>query len=150
MSGALLPELDDLAAPSAVPLGEHLVADADVFDELANGESHIDARFPARDVHVDNAVVVDSDFDRLVAERFDFIGTQDVSPDAFITRASVNSPALVPLINRFLRPVTAHDGLSTGRRPIPSPQIKLSPIMQRLVTQGACDVRPCLREDCHV
>jgi hypothetical protein len=98
---------------------------------------------------VDDSVAVNINCNRIIAERFDFVGTQDVSPDAF-TRASVNSPTLVPLINRFFRPVTAHDGLSTGPRPVPSPQIKLIPIMQRLVTQGACDVRPCLREDCHV
>jgi hypothetical protein len=148
--GIFLSELEHLPAVLAFPHSDRTLAYGDVLDELANGESHVDGRFPARDVHVDNPVVVDRDSDCLVAEGFNFAGTQAISPDAFITRASVNSPTLVPLINRFFRPVTAHDGLSTGRRPIPSPHIKLIPIMQRLVTQGACDVRPCLREDCHV
>jgi hypothetical protein len=132
-----------------MPLSDRGFANEHVLDELSNWERHTDRPAARWDVHVDDSVAVNIDCNRIIAERFDFIGTQDVSPDAFITRASVNSPALVPLINRILRPVTAHDRLSTGLLPSMPLEIKPIPIMPLSITQSAHDVRPHRCEDAH-
>jgi hypothetical protein len=148
----LFPEGQDLSSVSdfpAVPSFDGVLTHADIGDELADQEGHADDPRAAGDAHVNDVMVVNVDRDVPIAERFNFAGTQAISPDAFITRASVNSPTLVPLIKRFFRPVTAHNGLSTGLLPSMPLEIKPIPIMPLSITQSAHDVRPHRCEDAH-